>query len=156
MVYPYFDDIAQLIHSGNNFIKWGAITVISNLITVDKEKRFEKIRDGYFDLINSDSMITAANVVTNAWKFVQACPEIENDITARMIKVAENTYLHKGNPSPECRNILIGHVIEGFDKYFKVSGNKSMILEFVGSQKNNGRNSTAKKAAAFLKKYGNQ
>lgn len=153
LVYPYFKEIAQLIDSTNNFIKWGALLTISNLIPIDQERRFDAIYDKYFDLINSDSMITAATVAGNAWKFVQSWPEKENDITARMLRVLENTYLNKGKPSLECKNILIGHVIECFDKYFEVSGNQNKILEFVGGQKDNNRKSTAKKAAAFLKKH---
>lgn len=98
-------------------------------------------------------MITAATVAGNAWEFVRALPEKENDITARMLRVLENTYLYKGKPSPECRNILIGYVSECFDKYFEVSGNQNRMLEFADGQKDNNRKSTAKKAAAFLKKH---
>ena len=66
LVYPYFSEIVELIQSPNNFIKWGAIITISNLIAVDVEKRFEFIFDEYFSLLSSDSMITAGNVASNA------------------------------------------------------------------------------------------
>lgn len=153
LVYPYFNEISQLLDSTNNFIKWGSIRTISNLITVDKEKQFDRIYDKYFKMINSDSMITASNVIGNAWKFVQALPEKEGDITSRLLKVMENTYLNKGEPSPECKNIIIGNVIECFNKYFGVSGNQDKMLEFVGCQTNNNRKSTAKKAVEFINKY---
>lgn len=153
LVYPYFHEIAQLIDSSNNFIKWGALLTISNLIAVDHEKRFDAIYDQYFDLINSDSMITAANVTGNAWKFIQAMPDKEDDITTRLLRVPKNTYLYKGEPSPECKNILIGHVLDSFDQYFAISHQQSKMLKFAEAQKNNSRQSTAKKALSFLKKH---
>ena len=98
-------------------------------------------------------MITASNVIGNAWKFVQALPEKEKDITACLLKVMENTYINKGESSPECKNIVIGNVIECFNKYFGFSGNQDKMLEFAGSQTSNNRKSTAKKAAEFLKRH---
>lgn len=154
LVYPYFNEISKLLDSPNHFIKWGAIRTLSNLIAVDKEKQFAGIYDQYFGLINSDSMITASNVIGNAWKFIKTLPGKEKDITSRLLRVADNTYLYKGEPSPECGNIAIGHVIDCFDKYFMASGEKDKMLEFAGSQTGNGRKSTAEKAAKFLKKHG--
>jgi hypothetical protein len=155
LVYPYFNEISPLLDSTNNFIKWGATRTISNLIAVDKDKKFDRIYDHYFGMIDSDSMITASNVVGNAWKFVLALPEKEWDITSRLLKVTENTYLNKGELSPECKNIVIGHVIECFDKYYGVSGNQDKMLEFALGQTNNDRKSTAKKALEFIKKHDN-
>ncbi len=111
-MYPYFDEAANLIHDSNSFIKWGAIITLSNLIAVDDDDRFATIYEKYFDLIDSESMITAANVIGNAWKIIKKNPIHENDITRRMLRVSENTYLNKGLPSAECKNVLIGHVVD--------------------------------------------
>ena len=153
LIYPYFDDVACLIHTSNSFIKWGAIITLSNLIAVDKDNKFEAIYKKYFNLIDSDSMITAANVIGNAWKIIKKNPIHENDITQRMLRITENTYLNKGKPSPECTNVLIGHVIDCFDKYYDVSSNKESITDFVIAQTDNPRPQVSKKAKAFLKKH---
>jgi len=153
LVYPYFSEIAYLIQSPNNFIKWGAIISISNLIAVDEENRFEPLLDGYFSLLNSDSMITAGNVASNAWKFAMKNPVWEKKITERLLKVKENTYLYKGEPSPECKNIMLGHVLTCFDKYYKVSTLQEKIIAFAESEVNNPRKSVARKAQAFLKNH---
>ena len=108
LIYPYFSEIAELIQSPNNFIKWGAMITMSNLIAVDEENRFEPLFEGYFSLLNSDSMITAGNVASNAWKFAMQNPIWESEITERLLKVKGNTYLYKGEPSPECKNIMLG------------------------------------------------
>ena len=112
--------MAALIGSPNSFIKWGAIITLSNLAAVDTENKFASVYEKYFGLIDADAMVTAANVVGNAWKTILSKPEYEQDITKRLLRIPENTYLYKGEPSPECRNILCGHAIDCFDKYFEV------------------------------------
>ena len=152
-VYPYFGEVVALIESPNSFIKWGAIITLSNLAAVDTETKFASVYEKYFDLIDADAMVTAANVVGNAWKIILSKPEYEQDITWRLMRIPENTYLHKGEPSPECRNILCGHAIDCFDKYFEVAHDKNGILAFASAQMHNPRKQVAKKAAAFLKKH---
>ena len=153
LVYPYFDDVANLIDSQNSFVKWGAITTLSNLIDVDKDHKFAAVYDKYLGLIGSDSMITAASAVKNIWKFVVMNPEYESTLTKRLLGIANNTYLYKGKPSPECKNIMFGNAIDCFDKYFEIAGSKKEIIEFVTEQRNNTRKQVAKKAEAFLKTH---
>lgn len=154
LVYPYFNDIAELIDSPNNFVKWGAILTISNLLSVDDENRFEMIYDRYLSLLNSETMVTAANIAGNAWKIVRKHPGWEKDITQRLLKIEGNTYLYKGEPSPECRNIMFGHMLDCFDRYFDLSTSKEKMIGFAESQRNNPRKTVARKAEAFLKKHG--
>ena len=153
LVYPYFSEIVELIQSPNNFIKWGAIITISNLIAVDVEKRFEFIFDEYFSLLSSDSMITAGNVASNAWKFAMQNPKWESKITERLLKVKENTYLYKGEPSPECKNIMLGHVLGCFDKYYNISILQDKMIAFAQNEVSNPRKSVARKAQDFLKNH---
>lgn len=153
LVYPFFAEIAALIPSGNNFIRWGAIITVANLVRVDDNNHFEAIYADYFDLIDDGSMITAANVVGNAWKIMERYPDRREDITRRMLRVTDNTYFTKGQPSPECRNVLIGHVIDCFDRCFETSGTKPLMADFVKSQTANPRKQVALKAATFLKKH---
>jgi hypothetical protein len=152
-VYPYFEEVAALIESPNSFIKWGAIITLSNLAAVDTENKFASVYEKYFDLIAADAMVTAGNVVGNAWKIILSKPEYEQDITRRLMRIPENIYLHKGEPSPECRNILCGHAIDCFDKYFELAHDKNGILAFASAQTHNPRKQVAKKAAIFLEKH---
>lgn len=153
LVYPYFEEVAELIESLNSFIKWGAIITLSNLAAVDTENKFVSVYEKYFGLIAADAMVTAGNVIGNAWKIILSKPEFEQDITKRLLRIPENTYLHKGEPSPECRNILCGHAINCFEKYFELAHDKNGILAFASAQMHNPRKQVAKKAAAFMKKH---
>jgi hypothetical protein len=154
LLYPYFSEIAELLDSQNSFIKWGGIITLSNLVVADRDQKFLNIYDRYFSLLNSETMVTAANVAGNAWKIVERYPEREADITRRLLSVENNIYYHKGEPSPECNNVLYGHLIDCFVRYFQESVVKPEILAFVSRQQNNPRKKVAKAAQQFVKKYG--
>jgi hypothetical protein len=153
LVYPYFYDIASFIDSDNSFIKWGGIITISNLASVDEDNKFKTISKKYFSLLHSDSMITANNVAGNAYKFVEKDPKYEKIITKEMFKIKGNTYLHKGEVSPECKNIMLGSAIEYFDKVFDISESKKEMLEFAEAEVKNTRKKVAKTAGDFLDKH---
>lgn len=125
---------------------------MSNLVPIDKDSRFGSVYDDYFDFINDPQMITAGNIIGNAWKIILANPDYEEDITKRLLAVTGITYLNNGEPSPECNNIICGHCIDCFDRYFEKSRFKEDIIQFVRSQLNNPRKSVSKKAEKFLEK----
>lgn len=153
LIYPYFEMLAKWIHHKNSFIKWDGIITLSNISAVDDENKFKDIYQDYFALIQDPQMITASNVVGNAWKIVLAKPELENDITKRLLKVPNTVYLHKGNPSPECNYIVCGQVLECFDHYFNSSENQSEMINFAKEQLNSKRKSVVKIAEKFLKQH---
>lgn len=153
LIYPYFEILAKWIYHKNSFIKWDGIIILSNISAVDDENKFKDIYQDYFALIQDPQMITASNVVGNAWKIVLAKPELENDITKRLLKVPDIVYLHKGNPSPECNYIVCGQVLECFDHYFNSSENQSEMINFAKEQLNSKRKSVVKTAEKFLKQH---
>jgi hypothetical protein len=153
LIYPYYDDISSFLESSNSFIKWGGIIILSNLAAVDEEDKFRTVSGKYFRLLHSDSVITANNVAGNAFKFVEKDQAYERLITREILKIPGNTYLHKGEVSLECKNIMLGSAIEYFDKVFDISESKGQMLEFAEGQVNNTRKKVAKTAESFLKKH---
>jgi hypothetical protein len=147
-LYPKIDFFINLLDSDNSIVKWNAIDVVANLASTDVEGRFEEILGKFYGLLQEGSLITASHVVANSWKIVDAKPELENRITEQLLKI-EKTKL----PTEECRNILIGHAILCFDKYFDRIQNKDEVITFVKGQMNNSRNATKAKAEKFLKKH---
>jgi len=115
---------------------------------VDVNKRFEKIFDKFYGLLEEGSLITAAHVISNSWKIVNAKPMLESKITKELLKV-EKIQL----PTEECRNILFGYTIRSFDQYFEKIQNKNEVIDFARRQLNNSRNATKAKADKFLKKH---
>ena len=151
LVYPYFQVVAELLASPNSFLRWEAINILANLAAVDDEQRFYAIYDQFFEQLNTDSMIAASNVIENAWKIVRRFPEREPDITQRLLAVENNTYLNKGKTSPECKNIVLGNVIDSFSRYYPNSQCQQQMIDFAHRQLDNSRRTVARRADTFLK-----
>jgi len=148
LVYPYFETLVGLMRSHNHFIRWGAIISLSHLLTVDDQSRFAAIYEEYFGLIRSDSMVTACNVIQAAGQFVVLHPEADDDMTKRLSQVKDQDYYYHGQVSPECKNLVIGAVIDAFSDYFEFSRNRPVMRDFVFSGND--------KHAAFRREKGDQ
>lgn len=152
LVYPYFDFFVKLLDSVNSFLKWGAIITISNLAVVDSENKFEKIFKKYYAPVSGPVMVTAANIIRNSWKIVQAKPELADKIADEILKLEKAKYKYKGELSHECKNVVCGHAIDSFEKFFDKIKDKDGVIRFIKKQLKNTRNSVRKKAKRFMKK----
>jgi hypothetical protein len=98
-------------------------------------------------------MITAANVIGSSPRIVSAKPRLAGPITHEILKVQKAKYERHGEPSPECRNVALGHAIDAFDQFFAQIEDKPAILRFVQGQLNNTRKPVARKAERFLREH---
>ncbi len=153
LIYPHFDLFTSLLECDNNFLKWGAIMTLANLTAVDTSKKFEAIFAKYYAPIAGPVMITAANIIGSSPRIVAAKPHLEGRITAEILKVEKAKYKVDGRPSPECRNVAIGHAIESFAQFFDRVEDKPAVLQFVKKQLQNSRPAVVKKATQFLRKH---
>ena len=151
LIYPYFNDVVQMVESENKFVKWGGIITLTNLLSEDHEGRFRQVFDSFYNLIDSEVMVTAVNIINNTWKIVEYYPDLETQITDKLLSIESNAYMHKGKISSECKNIVLGAVINCFGTYYAISDRKLEIIAFVKRQKNNTRKKVAKAAVEFLK-----
>jgi hypothetical protein len=152
-IYPYFDFFCSLLDHDNNFLKWGAIMTVANLAAADTQKKFESIFRKYYDPIIGPTMVTAANIIGGSVTIVHAKPELADAITKEIPKVEKAKYFMKDLPSPECRNVAIGHAINALDGFYDGIGDKAAVLKFVKRQIKNTRKPVAKRAEQFLRKH---
>ncbi len=153
LLYPHFDALAGLLEDENSFLKWGAIMTVANLTAVDTRKKFEAIFKKYYAPITGPVMVTAANIIASSAKIARAKPALVGDITREILKVERAEFTIRGNPSPECRNVAIGHAIDSFDQFFSQIEDKAVVIKFVKGQLGNTRKQVVKKAERFLNKY---
>ena len=153
LIYPFFAAFAELLDSENSFLKWGAIITISNLIKVDAVRQFDTILKRYFAPVQGPVLVTAANIVSNAWKIALARPDLSDMVVSQLLSVENAVYINKGNPSPECNNIIRGQAIESFNNFYDEIKDKDKVTAFVKRQRDNSRNAVKKKAEKFLRKY---
>lgn len=152
LLLPHMDLILGLANCENTFIRCGAIISISNLIPKASAGAALEAFKGYMALMESDSLLIAGNASGNAWKIARAWPGLEPCITKKLLSIPSRTFIHQGKPSPECRNIMIGHALECFAKYFDFASDKASIIDFLEKAEANERPSVARKAKALLKK----
>jgi len=148
VLYPKIGFFIDLLDSDNKFLKWGAISILANLATVDSKDKFEKIFDKYFAPIPGPVMITAANVVKGAAKIALTKPELTEKITKELLKVEKAKY-----QTTECRNVVLGHTINSFDQFFDQIKNKEPVIRLIKKQLNNARKATRGRAKKFVKKH---
>ena len=153
-IYPYFDFFCSLLDHDNNFLKWGAIMTIANLTAADAQKKFEALFPKYFAPISGPTMIAAANIIGSSITIVQAKPALTDAITHEILKVEKAKFLLRGQPSPECRNVAIGHALNALDGFFDKIIDKADVLKFVKRQLKNMRKPVARRAEQFMRKHG--
>ena len=148
LVYAHFDIFKDYLNSENKFIKWSAILTIANVTRTDIYNKFDSIFDFYFSDIRGPVMITAANIIKGAATIAQAKPYLIKKITNELFTVKDARY-----QTDECLNIVIGHTISSFDRFFTLIENKREVLDFVRLYLNNSRKPTRNKAEKFIKKW---
>ena len=153
LLYPYFDVFARMLDNENSFLKWGAIRTMANLTAADTKTKFDNIFRKYYTPIGGPVMVTAANIIGASVDIVRARPALADSVTKEILKVEKARYLNKGEPSPECRNVAIGHAIDAFDQLYDRIGPKTKVLNFVKRQLTNTRTQVARKAERFVRKH---
>jgi hypothetical protein len=144
-LYGKWDFFANLLCSDNTHHKYIAIYIIANLTKVDVENKFEKLFNAYYDLLGDKSIIPPAHVALNSGKIALAKPELQAEITSRLLAIDNTVQRHK--------DLVKASAIEAFDAYFEQSEDKARIIEFAKAQLNCESPKTRKKAKEFLKKW---
>ena len=149
MIYPNWELFVNLLRSENAFHKSIAITILSNLTSVDEQNKFEDIFNLFFNLIDDKSVLVSRKLAIYAGKIAIAKPLLITKITTILLGIDD---IHH---TPSRKDLIKGDIIDSFSKYFKEIQNKDEIIEFVKNQLNSSSPSTVKKAKEFLKKCTN-
>lgn len=144
-IYGKLDFFADLIRRGNSFHKYIAIWIIANLTKADPENKFEKLFDDYYGLLGDKSVIPAAHVAAKSGKIALAKPELQAEITSKLLDIDSTVQKHK--------DLVKASAIEAFDAYFEKSKDQAKIIEFVKAQLNCESPKTRKMAKEFLEKW---
>ncbi len=144
LLYSKWDYFVELLDSDNAFLKFMAVQLIANLTNIDKENKFNKIFNKYYDLLN-DSVIVAGHITANSGKIARAKPELQIKITNKLLNIDKTSQKHK--------DLIKSGAIESFSEYFNESKERKKIIEFVKKQLNCESPKTRKTAKKFLKEW---
>ncbi len=144
-LYDRWDDFARIISSNNAFSVSAAMYVIARLAAVDSERRFDRLADAYFRLLDDRSIMVASRVALNSGEIVKARPDLEPMITARLLDVERSGSTQK--------ELLKAYIIDALDGYFEAIGDKNAVIGFVRHEADSTSPKTRKVAQDFLKKH---
>lgn len=144
LLYSKWDYFVELLYNDNAFLKFMAVQLIANLTNIDKENKFNKIFNKYYDLLN-DSVIVAGHITANSGKIARAKPELQIKITNKLLNIDKTSQKHK--------DMIKSGAIESFSEYFNESKERKKIIEFVKKQLNCESPKTRKTAKKFLKEW---
>ena len=76
MLYTAWDYLVGHLSSVNSYHKMSAILLLANIISVDKENRFDDIFDVFYGLLDDRSMVVTYYVTSSSAKIIHAKPHL--------------------------------------------------------------------------------
>lgn len=147
-LYPAWDILVNILRKPEVSNKYVAIHLLSNLVRVDTEERFEQIVDEFYQLISHESPVVSPHITGTSGKIIRAKPHLQPRITSLLLNIDNvNRCRH-----PE---LLKSYVIQAFDDCFEAvpAKEQEQVIEFVKGQIDSESPITRKKAKEFLKKW---
>lgn len=144
-VYTHFDDIAALLRSESNIIKWCAIRAIAALAGADVDDKTSFLLDEYLAFIRCSKLVTAANAIAGAGRIAEAQPKLRARILDSLLQVEQLDF-----GTPECRNVAIGHALDALARLPAEVLRRRAIAQFVKRQQVNPRPSVARRAERLI------
>jgi hypothetical protein len=147
LLYDKWDDLVKHLDSDNTYHKLSAVLLLGNLTIADKNKKFEKLFNKYYSLLDDKSFITAAYIAQASGTIALVKPSLQTKITNKLLNIDETHHIQ------ERKDLVKASIIETFAQYFLNAKNKKAILDFVETQLTSQSPKTRKKAKDFLKQF---
>ncbi|MBN1370225.1 MAG: hypothetical protein JW954_08335 [Dehalococcoidaceae bacterium] len=149
LLYPNFEVFAKLLDSTSSILLWNGIIILSYLVSVDTDKRFDNIFEKYYGLLWSGKLITAANILASSGRIARCRPDLAQRITDELLKVSDIPL-----PTSECREVARGHVLSSLAEYLHIPEVDQPVLDLIVHCTLSRRQATRKKAEELLNRTG--
>jgi len=148
LFYPYWGEIAELLHHKNSYHRDFAVEILGNLTKVDEQDRFSEVEDQYFSIINDEKFMTGICCVKNLLKIYRNKAGRRDHIIQAVLNIdtlCDYTEKQKG--------VLKADVLEIFDQVYEEAPRRDAINEFIRAQIHCVSPKTRSKARELVKKY---
>jgi hypothetical protein len=148
LFYPYWPEIAALLHHPNSYHRDFALTVIANLTQVDHDDLFARIYDDYFAHVNDAKFMTGQCCIQNSVKVFRHKPGLRERIVALLLNMDHLcTYTEKQ------KAVLRADILDVFDEVYEQVRDKTEVNAFIQNSISNSSPKTRRKAKALVKKH---
>ena len=148
LFYPYWDEMAALLHHQNSYHRDFGLEIIGNLTRVDEENRFSQIADDYYGLVNDEKFMTGNLCVKNLMKICRHKAEQRGRILELLLDID-----NRCDYTDKQKGVLKADVLDIFDAVFEEAAERDAISEFIRAERNSISPKTRKKAKALVAKY---
>lgn len=146
-LYPHFEFFTSLLKDENNILKWTAIDILGSCASVDDQKRIDALLPKFVRFLKAGKLITANHAISALTDMARAKSDLQPRIVRELLKVGAYTY-----ETDECKNIVIGKVIDAMSALPLSSRQMQNAVAFVEKQRENSRSATRKRAEKFLRR----
>ena len=150
-LYPDFGFFVKMLGNDKNVLKWTACRVIGNLSKVDAKNKVDKVIPSLITLLSDKMMISAANAAYALAEIAENKPRHRTKILKALLMVEKIKYYHHGQISPECRNVVLGHVINCLHKFGPSIYSQKEVKVFLQRQTKNTRPKVREMAQKLFK-----
>ena len=147
-VYPYWDQLEELLDSSNTYHRCAAINILPHLIPADGGSKFDGIFAKYFSRLDDESVIPPCYVARNCPTIASHRPDLLPRITNELLAI--DATRHKEGR----KDLIKADIILTLDSLFPQMENEPEVRRFVEAQLNCSSPKTRKAAKAFLQKHG--
>ncbi len=147
LLYPYFEVFSKLLANASSVLLWNGITILSYLVSVDSNKRFDSIFDSYYGHLWDGKLVTAANIIGGSGRIARCRPDLANRITNELLKVDDIPL-----PTTECREVARGHVLASLAEYLDMVKPNQAVWDFIIRCTTSHRPAVRKRAEELLNK----
>jgi len=148
MFYPYWDEIAELLHHKNSYHRDFALEIIGNLTRVDQENRFAAIEEDYFSIIHDEKFMTGNYCVRNLLKIYRHKADQRDRIIATLLDID-----NRCDYTQKQKAILKADVLVIFDEVYNEAPEREEIAAFIKAEVHSISPKTRKKAKELMNKH---
>ena len=149
LFYKDWKKFEKLLDHENSYHRTIGLVMLSNLITADKEKLFDKISDKYFMFINDKKITTARDCVICTGKILKQRSEYIDKVIKLYLNM-EKICKFKENQ----KALLLYDMFVVFEEFYEKTSYKKEINEKILDNIKNTSTKDAKKARELKKKFG--
>ena len=149
LLYADFEVFAKLLDSTSSVLLWNGIIILSYLVSVDNDKRFDKVFGRYYSHLWDGKLITTANILGSSGRIARCRPDLAKRITAELLKVDDIPL-----PTAECREVARGHVLSSFNEYLSILKTHRPVHNFIIRCTKSHRPAVKKQAEELLSRIG--
>ncbi len=149
LFYKDWKKFEKLLDHENSYHRTIGLVMLSNLITADKEKLFDKIADKYFMFINDKKITTARDCVTSTGKILRQRPGYIDEAVKLYLNMEQICEFKENQKA-----LLLYDMFVIFEEFYERTLYKKEINEKILENLQNKSPKTAKKARELKKKFG--